>query len=122
MTGGYTKGSTQINVANGSGFSPGDYVETRQENDPNVYSQGRETSWLSSYIHGQILKVTDVSGNTLMLNTPLYFTYNSTLGPQISKRSMIEGVGIEHLTIERDQPYGEDGGANIVLYIPWLSK
>jgi len=116
MTSGITKGSNKVTVDNTSGLSIGDYVAIEQDNDYAVYQQGQLTDWLAQKIHGQDFELSDIKGDTLVLNQPLYFTYNASLTPKIAKHNMLEGAGIEYLTIHRDRPYGAfEKNANIKL-------
>jgi len=93
---GHTIHSSTIEVADGSAFNIGDYAEIREENDPAWHA----SDW-AAYVVGQILRITDVSENTLTLKSPLRITYRADLRPEIRKITPITEVGIENLKISR---------------------
>jgi len=116
LTGEFTKGSNKVTVGNTSGLSSGDYVAIEQDNDYAIYQQGQLTDWLAQKIHGQDFELIEIKSDTLLLNKPLYFNYNASLIPKIAKHNMLEGAGIEYLTIYRDRPYGDfEKNANIKI-------
>lgn len=95
---GYSKGSTTMNVADPSAFNIDDYILIDQDNDPAV------TDNMQSYqtrAVGQILKITNKSGSNLTLHRPLYYTYNASMNPRITKLNVISKAGVEDLYIER---------------------
>jgi hypothetical protein len=47
-----------------------------------------------------MVKITAISGNTLTINRPLYYTYNASFSPRIEKYAMAENAGVENLHIE----------------------
>lgn len=93
---GYHLHSRQITVANGSAFLPGDYAETRQNNDP----EWNVSDW-ARYAVGQIVRISEVSGNVLTLEQPLRLEYGAALVPEVRKINPIHNVGIENLKIDR---------------------
>jgi chitodextrinase len=107
MVSGCTKGSDRLVVSGSTGFQAGDYVLTDQLNDGNLVTHvgvGGAATWSSREngmrCLGQMNRITDVSGDTLFLETPLYHTCQDTLLPQLVKISgMLEGAGIEDMHI-----------------------
>lgn len=99
---GYNKGSNTITFTDASIFSVGDFIEIRQDNDPSVFEPGYQgcEAWGESSV-GQILVVTNITGNSLTLNKGLYYTYNSAMNPRIKSWDMVQGAGVEKLYIER---------------------
>jgi hypothetical protein len=102
LTGGYTKGSTNLVVADATPFAPGKYVEIQQDNDPNIMYTLPDwnQSWGNGAV-GQIAKVTAVSGNTVTIDEPLRFSYQSNLNPVIRTQGFVEYAGFENFYVER---------------------
>ena len=95
---GYSKGSTSIVVSTASSFRIGNYIMISQVNDPSVCEE------MPDYCPraiSQIVRITAISGNTITINRPLYYTYSSFFDPEIEKVDMIEKAGVEDLYIER---------------------
>ncbi|MCB9058446.1 MAG: dockerin [Calditrichae bacterium] len=109
---GYLKGSNTIEVENNSNLKIGGIVQILQDNDPDVYTEGRNGSWDDESV-GQILKVSGISGNTITLNKALYYSYNPDMKPRIRAIDMVEYAGIENMYIERVN--NNDWGSNIIL-------
>ncbi|MBN2081230.1 PKD domain-containing protein [bacterium] len=101
VTSGYVKGSTELTVEDASEIEAGDIIEIQQENDYNVYHTGEGTGWLAESAVGQLLPVTAVNGNTLTLGRPLHYSYNPACNPVYAHRTVVTGVGVEDLTIDR---------------------
>jgi hypothetical protein len=101
VTGGHDFGSDQITVADSSLFKAGDFVEIQQENDPEVmYTDPKwDERWANDSV-GQILVVKEVTGHTLVLNQPLYVTFQADLNPQIRTQGLVERAGVEDLYIK----------------------
>ncbi len=110
-TAGYTKGSDAITVSDPSLFQVGDMVRMDQLNDPNVATNvgtGGACTWCGRYgvngarAMGEVALVTQVSGNTVKINRPLYYSYSSGFDPELGRqsRSPIKYCGLEDMTIE----------------------
>ncbi len=110
ITSGASKGSSQITVQSTSGITTGIHLVITQ-NNPNdsdgtaLVNTSGYTGSCSDCGHGlannsmtQIAKVTAVNGNTLTLERPLYFDYNTS--PKAYKLSMVENVGLEDLRLQ----------------------
>jgi hypothetical protein len=100
---GFQKGSSQIVVANASGFQAGDGGIIRQGDIEVVDPTGQwsESSWVPEYVVGQMVKIVAVNGNTLTIDPPLNFTFSSGNNPEIQPVDYIQQVGIEDLHIKR---------------------
>jgi len=106
------KGSNEITVDNVSGFSVGDLIEIRQDNDeaviarpivdPSVNDSWAEGHWGYRAV-GQFLIITAINGssNTLTFHKPLYYDYNLDMNPAVSKCvEPTKNAGVEDLHIE----------------------
>ena len=99
---GYEEGSTEITVANASGFSVPTFAEIQQTNDPEImytYSYWNQ-SWAQDAV-GEIVRVVGKEGNRLILEKPLNFTYDPDMNPKVRTQGFVERVGIEDLHIDR---------------------
>jgi len=101
IAGGYTKGSTEITVQDGSLYSGYKYLEIQQKNDPEkMYTRAK---WNASWGHdavGEIIKIKSIHGNIISLEEPLSHNYRSRLSPELRGVHLIEYGGIESLYIE----------------------
>lgn len=113
VKGGYHKRSNSITLDNISGFSIGDLIEIRQDNDTNKMSSNLVPSsldqatfsnaynnWGANAV-GELFKVIGLHHNTLILDRGFHYTYDPKLNPRIKKLSYIENVGIENIKIHR---------------------
>jgi hypothetical protein len=120
ITAGASKGSTSITVSSASGISANSYIVITQNNptdsdgNPLVNTSGYTGSCsacghdMAGTVMTQIDLVTNVSGNVLTLETPLYFNYTNS--PKIFKLPMVEKVGLEDLRVTGTA----SSGSNIV--------
>ncbi len=102
---GHHKGSSRIEVENGSAFSGYSFIEIQQENDSSIMYT-RET-WIQGWAEnsvGQVLKISGVDGNKISLKTPLHHTFSEKLNPVARPVQMVKNVGIEDLYIEKLMP------------------
>jgi PKD repeat protein len=112
ITAGYTKGSTTLTLDSVSGISAGTMLVLDQLNDAslpvsNVGTYGTIT-WNSrnngTRALGQTVEVGSVSGNTVTIKTPMYWTYQSSLSPQaMSYQATCQYAGLENLTLYANQ-------------------
>ena len=102
VSGGFQKGSTEITVVDPRSFKAPGFAEIEQANDPQLMYTDPEwdQSW-AEYAVGEVVRVVDRVGNTLILDRPLSFSYNPTLEPRIHSLEMLEWAGVEDLHIER---------------------
>ncbi|NNF01368.1 MAG: hypothetical protein HKN22_01670, partial [Bacteroidia bacterium] len=104
--GGFQKGSSKIVVDSIQHFTAGSHCEILQENgswDTNP------AVWAEQSI-GQFFKILSISGDTLVIDHPLRFEYDSLLNPRLRTYNPVEDVGIECIAIKRiDDPMGNSG-------------
>lgn len=106
------KGSNEITVDDVSGFSIGDLVETRQDNDEEVMARpivppSENDSWAEGHwghrAVGQFLIITDINetSNSLTFHKPLYYDYNLDMNPAVSRCvEPTKYAGVEDLHFE----------------------
>ena len=106
------KGSSEITVDDVSGFSIGDLVEIRQDNDEEVMARpivppSQNDSWAEGHwghrAVGQFLIITEINGtsNTLTFHKPLYYSYNLNMNPTVSRCvDPTKYAGVEDLHFE----------------------
>lgn len=94
---GYTQGSTSIVVSDPTQFAPGDYANFLEDNG-NWDTQ--PVAWADNSI-GQILHITNISGDTLFFDKPLRISYDSSLHVRMNNLDPKREVGIECLKISR---------------------
>jgi hypothetical protein len=112
VLGNCNKGSNEITVNDVSGFSVGDMVEIRQDNDPSVMARpivdpSENNSWAEGAwgwrAVGQFLIITAINetDNTLTFHKPLYYSYNLAMNPQVTRCvNPTKYAGVEDLHFE----------------------
>jgi hypothetical protein len=117
VTAGATKGSTKITVSNGSLFSVGNYVYLRQLNPSYVSITGDNgtPTWVSgdddTKAMSQLNRIVAKNGNNLTLERPYYLDMPDS--PEIGIVDLMEGGGIEDLSMQRTDGASSDDGWNI---------
>jgi len=120
ISGGLTKGATQIEVVS-HGYSVGDIILIDQLNDrlanPPVTATGTSgtCTWCSrsngERALGQIVEIASVpDANTIMLDIPLYYNYNTNKSPQVSRVNpdfLIRLSGLESMEIDNSLSYSD---------------
>jgi len=99
---GYSKGSTELVVEYPARFKRADFLEILQDNDPELMYT--ESNWNQSWAQdavGQIVRLSHIDGNKLVLESPLHFDYQPAMHPRVRTVGMIVNAGIENLYIER---------------------
>lgn len=104
---GYKKDSDQLILSDASGFDPGDHVLIDQLNDGNLVTHigiGGSSTWSSresgTRCLGQMNRIAEIKGDTVLLETALYHSYTDSLMPQFIKiDKMLEKAGIENIHI-----------------------
>ena len=96
-----------ITVSDGSLFAIGDYAVIQQTND----AAWNITDTWAANAAGQIVKIIDVSGNILTLETPLRHDYPLSRTPSIRKMVPNLYSGVENLKLER-LPAGDNATRN----------
>jgi hypothetical protein len=110
---GYTKGSTQLSLADPSGFSVGGHVYVSELNDaaiPVVIKNDNGTcNWCGLYgqegkrARLQLAKITAIAGNTISIDPPMYFTFSAANAPEaLPAPKYVEFAGLESLTVQND--------------------
>jgi hypothetical protein len=106
------KGSPEVTVDDVSGFSVGDLIEIRQDNDEEVMARpivppSENDSWAEGHwgyrAVGQFLIITDINetSNTLTFHKPLYYDYNLDMNPAVTRCvEPTKNAGIEDLHFE----------------------
>jgi hypothetical protein len=111
VVGGATKGSTTLTVADGSGFTVGEYAELQQDNDWSVMDPEnvwRSESWVPAASVGQLFRVTAAAGTVLTVEPPVTFDYVSAMNPVVRPLGLVEGAGLQGLYLARLE--GGDAG------------
>lgn len=118
---GYTKGSTSITVADSSTVTAGDYIIVSQLNKSGLVTNtgyGSPCTWCGldngARAMTQIVQVADKNGDVLTISRPLYFTFEENLDPEIRETAMLEGAGIEDLTVEQIDSGGAYAGSDSI--------
>jgi hypothetical protein len=112
ITGG-KKDSRDVTLSSAAGISVGDVLLLDKLND-GVLVDNAGFEGVCNYCsrengtraRGMFAQVTAVSGNTVSLNLPLYWTFNTTLAPQavrIRANNLLRWCGVESLTVEAQQ-------------------
>jgi hypothetical protein len=109
---GYAKGSSAIRVGNATGFAAGDYAEIQEDNGT---WDTQPVSWANQSI-GQILRIDSVVGDTLFFHQPLRITYDSTKNVGVNKFTPRKEVGIECLSVERQDSLAPSVNIGIYFY------
>lgn len=113
---GYTKGSTQLVLANAGSINTGSYVRVDELNDasiPVTMSGVGNCTWCGrdqgTRVRGQLVKVIAKNGNTITIDPAMYFTFSASNIPQVQpvgantpSGMSIEYAGIEDLTIKNN--------------------
>jgi hypothetical protein len=106
ISSGYTKDSTELVLADASSLSVGDYIRVGQDNPDfvSITGYGQPCTWCDDSgmrCMLQHVKITNKVSNTITINRPLYFTFESELNPVVYQTSMLEDAGIEDMYITR---------------------
>ena len=107
LVSGYDKGSSVVTVQDISGFVAGQFVEFRQDNDPDLMSGITEERTVGQFTR---VAAVDPDAKTLTLEKPLHFQYNPAMNPGARHLTMVEKAGIEDLRIELTNPSGSSYG------------
>ncbi|MBM78740.1 MAG: hypothetical protein CL846_09680 [Crocinitomicaceae bacterium] len=113
LMGGYHKESNKLIIDDPTGFSIGNIIELRRDNDTNKMStnlvpiQLSQATFSNAYNNwgansvGEIFKIKSINGNEITVDRKLNFTYNPKLNPRLKVLNVIENAGIENLKIHR---------------------
>jgi len=111
LKGGYSFGSNKLLTDSAFYFHSGDWVEIL-ENNGKWNTVPAEWARLSV---GQIVKVKNVSGNTVILESPLRIAYLDSLRPRMQRIEPVKNVSIACLKILRSDRPATGGGFNIFM-------
>ena len=124
---GYTKGSTQLVLADASSLNVGKHILIDELNESSipVDNTGVGTcSWCSrengTRARAQVVRITAIEGNTITISPSMYFNFSSNNNPQVvamgawtTSGMESEFSGVEDMTIENswnpDKVKGTDG-------------
>lgn len=95
LTANPAKDDHTLSVDDASGFQAGDQIILIEEDDALI------TSDWARYSTGQIVTIESKDGATLTLRSPLRRGYDTALQARISRMAPIKGIGIEKLSIVR---------------------
>ena len=88
LKGGYSFGSAKLLSDSASSFHAGDWIEILENNGSwNTVP----ADWAKNSV-GQITKVNDVSGDTILLRDPLHITYHDSLKPRLQRIKPVKNV------------------------------
>ncbi|PCJ59052.1 MAG: hypothetical protein COA79_11885 [Planctomycetota bacterium] len=95
-------GSLKIKMKKTTGLKKNDLILIYCENNPKrMYTKSKwNVSW-ARHAQGQLVKLINISGNSIEIDTPLRLTFNVSFKPKIKVIKPIESVGIEDLHIKR---------------------
>lgn len=105
-----TKDHNVIMVSDASSFSAGDWIKIIQTDSDLVTS-----SWAEKLV-GQIIKITSINANEIVLDSPLRMDFNTDRSPYIIKINPVENVGVECLKIHRLDNTAPEQSSNINYY------
>lgn len=111
LNSGYQKGSEELTADHDGAFSAGDYAEIIEDNGD---WDTEPASWAENSV-GQIVRITNVEGETLTLEHPLRTNYSEELQPRLRLLAPKTNVAIEKLKIERLDEPAEGAGSNIYI-------
>lgn len=97
ITGGLTKGSTQITMANTAAYNVGAIVQLTFANDTNypvVHVSGGKN------LRQQKVRITGKTATSLSFTPALYTNYNPTGARALAAQLQTDGVGIEDMTVD----------------------
>ncbi len=122
---GYTKGSNTLVMNAGHGFVVGNWITISEKPDTGlgVTANGTGTNvclWCgqddsngstATYLMNQMVQVTGVSGNTITLSRPLYYTFQSTFAPVArtlgvgTTKGGVENIRFDGSAADRGRPF-----------------
>jgi hypothetical protein len=111
LASGYTKGSMSLATSGSPGVAVNDFIIVTEQGDPDlpVSWTGQDGNctwcgdidWAAGYFMTQIVQVTSVSGNTIGISRPLYYTFKASLTPYMRKITMGSSqAGVENIKLD----------------------
>ena len=95
------RGSKLLIISDSKGFSVGDWIELRCQNNPYM-----ESTWAKKSL-GFITQIEQIKGNEIQVKDEARLDFLSTLQPQIQKIRPLQGILIENLKISRKDATNE---------------
>ncbi len=115
ITSGYTQGSRSLTLSSVSGYNVNDYISIFQDDDPSIISTyqcnycGEDNG--NYHTKQQYAKITNISGNTITIDRPVYYVTPNVTTPQVRKQIMgISKSGIENIRLN-----GNGGNPHIIF-------
>jgi hypothetical protein len=110
LSGGYTKGSTAIVATSASGISVNDWIIVYENQGDTAIpvtwtGENGNCTWCgesnaTGHLMSQIVQVTGVSGNTLTLSRPLFYTFKFNLNPGFRQLTFsVQKAGVESIKL-----------------------
>ncbi len=102
---GLARGTTELGVDDVSGFVAGEYAEIQQTNDWSVMDpevRWRNETWVPEGNVGQVMRVTAIQGNTLVIDPPLSLDFDPAFAPVVRRLGLVEGAGLQGLYLARN--------------------
>jgi hypothetical protein len=111
-----------MQVADGSMFIVGEFVEVSQENDPALMytSPDWDVSWAQRSV-GQLFEIEGIVGNTLELAKPSHYRYDTSLQAEARPINLVRNVGLEDFYIEKAVASGHTILLKNTAYC-WISR
>ena len=115
ITSGYTKGSTSLTLSDASALATNDYISVYQNKDTSqIEDKGNnylgEDSGSDPHVWAQYTKITNVSGNVITIDPPLYQVTASPTGQSVRKQRFdISMSGLENLRL-----FGNGGNIKLI--------
>jgi len=99
---GLHKGSNVILVSDASRFTVGGYGEIQQDNDPAIMYTSPEWDqpWAQNAA-GQIFRVSAISGNVVILESPFNIAFDPALHPMARPQGLLDNAGLENVHLKR---------------------
>jgi len=108
VTSGYTQGSTSLTLSNVTGLAAGNLICVYANKDANDVDDRGDT-WLGEdsgpdpHVWAQYTIITNISGNTITVDPPIYQTTTSPSGVRVRRQDCwVKYCGLENLRIKGD--------------------
>ncbi len=95
------RGTTQITVADVSGFSVGDFCRMEQDNDLSYIHV--DPARLSDEYMFHNFKIIAKNGNTLTMDKPLRHYFGTSFSPRVQKMNPVINAGVENMKVMTDE-------------------
>ena len=108
ITSGYTQGSTSLTLSSVVGLSTGDYICVYQNKDAAAiddkgYTWLGEDSGPDPHVWAQYTKITNIAGNVITIDPPLYQVTPNPTGQAVRKQTFgVSMAGLENMRLQGD--------------------